>query len=429
MPKITGYNLREIIIGAALVIPEDPGEVEIAVTLKSYSDSMRSPSDLWDEFIVSSVSGENRWIEHCRGLISIQTPFKAVNVIDGESLKVTDQKLFSQMVVDYDRLCQKDIEVPGFYESISKLGLEYGETFACMTKARSGLSSCIGHITIPHTAAVMPKEYQFPFTVHPATLDSLFHTIFVALGAENMKDPAVPVSVEEIFVSSSIARMPGDELITYTSTKRKDNRSILASLTAFDGNHDISEPVVVIRGISCTTLEIAESQESPYEKQRRAYNFKWKPDIDTLSTGGLASLLQSAPSEDEMAMRRKVEVASFYLLKSAVEMVENEASSLTTTYQRELWEFLKNTVGETIERYTGSLSEQWITASEAEQIYLLDEISSYGPEGGVLRQIGQQLPNLLKGMFSRAQISEITLNFLLVLANAVRQAILTIILL
>ena len=401
MPTITGYNLREIVIGAALIIPENPGEVEIAVTLKSYSESIRSPSDLWDEFIVSSVSGDDRWTEHCRGLVSVQTPSKVVNVIDGESQKAADQSDLIEMIAGFDQKCEKDIEVPKFYETISKLGLEYGETFACMTKARSGPSSCIGRIRIPDTAAVMPKEYQFPFVVHPTTLDSLFHTIFVALSADDMKDPAVPVSVDEIFVSSGITCMPGHELVSYTSTEKKDNRSISASLTVLDASQDDQcEPVINIRGISCTTLEIAESKDAFKKNEFCAYNLEWKPDIDMLSPERLASLLKSAPAAGQINIRHKFEIAAFYLLKSLVDEMEKEASSITTVYQQDLWNFLRGVVETTIEKNIGSLSEQWLFASEAEQAVILDEVKSHGPEGSALYQVGKQLPRILRGMSS-----------------------------
>jgi hypothetical protein len=372
---------------------------------------MRSLSDLWDEFIVSSVSGDDRWTEHCRGLISVHTPSKVVNVIDGESQKARDQNDLVAMLADFNEKCQKDIEVLQFYETISKLGLEYGETFACMTKAHSGPSSCVGRITIPNTGAVMPKEYQFPFVVHPATLDSLFHTIFVALGTDNMKNPAVPVSVEEIFVSSGITCTPGHELVSYTSTEKKDNRSISASLTVLDPTQDSNcEPVISIRGISCTTLGRAESEDAS-ENQFSVYNFEWKPDVDMLSPEGLESLLKGSPAASQMNIRHKFEIAAFYLLKSVVNKVKEEASSLTNVYQQDLWNFLRGVVETTVEKNVGSLSEQWLSASETEQVFLLDEVKSHGPEGRAIYQVGKGLPEILRGKSNIQIISVLSLVF------------------
>lgn len=381
----------------------------MSVTLKSYSDSMTSPSDLWDEFIVSSVSGEDRWTEHCRGLIAIQTPPKSANVIDGEYQKADDRRKLVSMINEYDEKCQKNIDVAQFYQTIARLGLEYGETFACMSQARAGPNTCVGNITIPDTAAVMPQKFQFPFVIHPATLDSLFHTIFVSLDADEMKDPAVPVSVEEIYISNSITSTPGDKLVCYTSTQIKDPRTISASLTVLSAHQEAeSEPVITIRGINCTTLGVAEATDGSSESQSRAYNFDWKADIDMLSADGLAKLLGSPPVVRHINIRHKFEVAAFYLLKSVIDNMQNSLSAIKTPYQQSLWALLNGMVKKTIDDNKGSLSEIWISASEDEQNDLLDKVQSYGHEGRTLYHIGERLPSLLKGMISHHLLSSLT---------------------
>lgn len=397
--RITGFNLREVVIGAALVIPENPGEVEIAVTLKSYPESMKSPSDIWDEFIVSSVSPDDRWTEHCRGLVSVQTASKAVNVIDGNSQRVAEQGQLTAMTDKYKKICQKEVRIPQFYETIAKLGLEYGATFACMTEALSGPSSCIGRIKIPDTAAVMPKEHQFPFVMHPATLDALFHTIFVALGVDDMKDPAVPVSMEEMFIASNITNHVGHELVSYTTTEKKDNRSMSASLTVLSENQtEVNEPVIRIRGISCITLENSDTHDVATEKQFRGYNFDWKPDVDMLSHGSMNSASMSTPAMSNINIRHKFEVAAFYLLRSVVDTLKSEGASFTTTYQQDLWNTVNEAVQTTIANNSGSLSNQWISASEIEQTVLLRKVKAHGPEGRTLCHIGEKLHDLLTGM-------------------------------
>lgn len=400
--NITGFKLREISIGAALVIPEDPGEVEVAITLKSFSDSLRSPSDLWDEFVISSVSGEDRWTEHCRGLVSVQTPSKLTNIIDGQVQELAERQFYSDMIADYESKCDKDVDIPRFYEQVTKLGLEYGPTFACMTAARSASTSsfCIGHLKIPDTADVMPKNFQFPFVVHPATLDSIFHTIFVALSAATgeMKDPAVPISVEEIFVSEKISREPGHELVSYTSTEKKDHRYLSASLTVFsDSDSDKALPVISIRDITCASLEREGGQNPSDELQRRAYNLEWQPDVDLLSHQTLEEICQNPPTPDQINLRHKLEMAAFYLLKDVTDTFAKESESVRSTYQQELGSLFKSQVDAMIQKHTGKDSAEFISASDYEKQLILAEAKSSGPEGAFLCQIGEQLPSLLGG--------------------------------
>jgi hypothetical protein len=380
------------------VISENPGEVEVAITLKPYSESISSPSDLWDEFIISSLSGEDRWTEHCRGLVSVQTPAKVANVIDGESQKTSERSNVAAMIDNYNQNCPKEVKVPQFYETIAKLGLEYGETFACITEARSGPNLCIGRITIPDTAAVMPQQHEFPFVIHPTTLDSLFHTIFVALDADHMKDPAIPVSVDEIFVSSAITRIPGDQVVCYTSTEKKDSRSVLASLVVVEADaSDTNTPVVRIGGINCARLEVAESQDSSSENTCRAYNIIWKPDIDMALCGDLSMVLHGTQALDRINMQHKLEIAAFCSLKSLIHKMESELLNVTSVHQPELFGRLQNIVEKTTQGNMGSLSEDWILANEAEHTALLDELKSDKSGGQTLLRLFELLPGVLKG--------------------------------
>jgi acyl transferase domain-containing protein len=69
---VTGYELREITIGQAMIIPEESGEVESMLSLRPYADSSRTTSEIWDEFRISSAGDDGTWTEHCRGLISVK---------------------------------------------------------------------------------------------------------------------------------------------------------------------------------------------------------------------------------------------------------------------------------------------------------------------------------------------------------------------
>ena len=229
--NITGYRLREISVGSALIIPEQSGEVEILVTFKPYSESSRSASDVWDEFCVFSVTEDNSWTEHCRGLVSVVTPQKSANIINGDVQAAAEKKFHARIIAETEEKCVKVIDVKEFYRHLTDLGLEYGPTFANMNKARSARNLCVAEIVSPDTASVMPMNFQYPFILHPAMLDSMLHPIFVALSAEVglLQDPVVPVFLGEIFVSqdSLAARCH----INYVYLDKEKGRALRCSIT------------------------------------------------------------------------------------------------------------------------------------------------------------------------------------------------------
>ncbi|KAL7767174.1 hypothetical protein ACKLNR_001475 [Fusarium oxysporum f. sp. zingiberi] len=64
------------------------------------------------------------------------------------------------------------------YDTVETIGMRYGPTFRNMTELFAGPSASYGVISIPDTKAIMPMGFEYPFVVHPATLDSALHLLF-----------------------------------------------------------------------------------------------------------------------------------------------------------------------------------------------------------------------------------------------------------
>ncbi|KAH8804399.1 putative polyketide synthase [Xylogone sp. PMI_703] len=408
IPVITGYKLREVVIDSALIIPEDPGEVEVAITLKSFTDSIRNPSDMWDEFVISSVNADSRWTEHCRGLVSVVAPQKVVNIIDGQAQQIAEKQGYAELVASYEAKCRRNINIPQFYEQLTELGLEYGPTFANLKEAKAAPNACVGELEIPDTAAVMPYNFQFSFVIHPATLDALFHTIFVALSTANggvFKDPAVPVSAGEIFVSANITSSPGSKLATFTSTEQKDYRFMSASMTVFHETHKQQgefRPVIEIKDLTCATLAREGADNSANGQLTRAYNLAWKPSIDLLSEAEILELCSSSGSSEAKAnginARELLERAAYYLLKRAV--AGSAPSETGSTYAQNLWSFFKSQsrIASWKHAYDG-----WDQLFKADVDAFIERVVSSSNVGRFLGEIGGKLSKLLTGELSSAE--------------------------
>ena len=78
------YKLRDISIKSILLVPDDASGVETVFSLRPYNRTARASSDDWDDFRVFSYNDGGAWIEHCRGLISVEyDEHKACSDVEG----------------------------------------------------------------------------------------------------------------------------------------------------------------------------------------------------------------------------------------------------------------------------------------------------------------------------------------------------------
>ncbi|CAG8364717.1 unnamed protein product [Penicillium salamii] len=294
--EILGYQFREITISSALLIPETPGEAEVIITLKAFADSVRSPSNIWDEFSVSSVSSENRWTEHCRGLIAVQTPPKTTNLVNGPAHEDSTTSIDQDLVADFEVSCKKPVEAAAFYSSLREVGMQYGPSFANMQEVRSAPGRCISEVRIPNTRAVIPMQYERASVVHPATLDSIFQTYLPALAEQmgQLDRPVVPVGIENMFISNEFTRQPGDTLASYTSTTRKDNRYFSADMKIFEGSYEIRKrPVIHLEEMTMAALD-RDTADERSQPPSRAYRMKWAPEVELLSDSQIVDVVRQS---------------------------------------------------------------------------------------------------------------------------------------
>ncbi|EKG11419.1 Beta-ketoacyl synthase [Macrophomina phaseolina MS6] len=68
---ISGYRLRDIDILQALVIPEGDDGIEVQLSMRPCGDKAIYAKG-WKEFQIFSVTHDDKWSEHCRGLIRLE---------------------------------------------------------------------------------------------------------------------------------------------------------------------------------------------------------------------------------------------------------------------------------------------------------------------------------------------------------------------
>ncbi|KAF2464412.1 uncharacterized protein BDR25DRAFT_381212 [Lindgomyces ingoldianus] len=391
--QIVGYQFRDVHISSALVIPDEPGEVEVVITLKPFSESVRSPSSLWDEFCISSVSRENRWTEHCRGLIAVRTPSKTSNPVNGQAHDESEKAAYKELAETYDGICVNSTDVAEFYEHLHQIGMDYGPTFANICSIRSGRRECIAEIQIPDTAAGMPMQFEHDFVIHPAVVDSIFQTFLPVLEANlgNLQDAVIPVSIEDMYIAHGLTRQPGKTLNSYTATTPKDYRFTSATMTVFEGSYTSgSKPVVHVGEITLAALDRHEAGANDNTVPSRALNMNWAPEIDALTEQQVTAIC-TPPTATEASMPIQLNEAVLCLLWAALAKVPEQKSVSAGEYPYRLWKWMH------------SQAEQSKVSREDNAIGG-DEV--FGEVGPTVRRIAQILPDLLVGERSPADLGK-----------------------
>ena len=304
---------------------------------------------------------------------------------------------FTKAISEAEAKCTTNVNIIEFYQRLQRLGLNYGPTFANMTSARAAQNRSIGEITVSDTASVMPMNFQYPFVLHPSTLDSIFHPLFAAVAGDvgSLEDPMVPIFIEDIYLSHNICNEAGHRLTVYASTEKIDPRHTKASMLVADGSQNDSEPVVEINGLTCVTLAKDTLEISGTGSKRFAYNYQWKADVDLLTFHDVAELCADlGPQSEEQTWTRALEEVAFYYVEQALDAVPAISVPVMHPHHKSWWTRMSSLVRTVRAEHLGFLTDSGI-ANSIERVRLVDEVKNSGVEGDLLNHIGRNLPLIL----------------------------------
>ena len=342
--EISAFTLREITIGAALLVPEYQPEVETLITLRPYNEGTRSTSDFWDEFCIFSVTEDDSWTQHCRGLISVQKVSGYTEVDSGKQSRA-DLESYAQLINDSNAEPYTNISIKELYGNLREIGLDYGPTFANLSSIKALPNEAGGPIRITDTAAVMPENFEFPFILHPSTLDSCFHPLFSAIaGADGpLKVPMVPTYIEEISISGAITNKPGRELKIYANAQPADYRQHKVNMLVFEEPHETSQPAIHIRGLTCTKLSSDRDFQAGEVAKKLCYQMGWQADVDFMSSKQVEALCADIlPLSGEELRIEAIERAGYYCMEKALKTITAEEVEKFKDYHKKLYTCMKH---------------------------------------------------------------------------------------
>lgn len=123
---VSGFELRQLSVSKALVIPDDDISIEVNISLKRRKLGLGSDTGTWFEFSYYSCPDGNSFVEHASGLLQIQYS-KAATEVDG-GREARDEILAYQKHWDYKRpLCVNKVTQSSHYDFCDEQGLHFGK--------------------------------------------------------------------------------------------------------------------------------------------------------------------------------------------------------------------------------------------------------------------------------------------------------------
>lgn len=286
--RLRGITFQNLKFERGLVVPSRDQAVQTEVSLRP-DDSM---SSTWSFTVYSTVS-VGSWTKHCYGFLTLDYENGNRNRLGPSE---TEWRDFAAERQDIEQHASEELDMDSFYDDLESVGVEYGPTFRNVFQAAAvpGEYTACGSIAIPDTKSVMPSNFEFPHLIHPATMDAIFHLLFIAFtDGKPLEEAAVPYTLNHMYVSTNLPRGDGSVYTGYAKRLRTDGRETSGDLIVSD--EDWSAPKLIVRDFALRQVTSSRDASSlTSESARRVCaKLRWKEDFDFICD---PVALQGSPS-------------------------------------------------------------------------------------------------------------------------------------
>ncbi|EFX05061.1 polyketide synthase [Grosmannia clavigera kw1407] len=367
---VSGVRLRDVHFLLGLVVPDNADGVEIHTTLTPVSDQDQA----WQRFEVSSVTLDNRWTLHAKGLVRA------------------------------DKEGAVDDPAPPHPLSTYTRSPDPQDLFANLWDGRKPRSVC--EITVRHETSTDadPVEAAETTLLHPITLDAAIVSFYSALPSVGalQQDPKLPKSVKSMWVSSSISREMGSTLRCDTTLLHDDAQRGTADITVYEDQTD--NAVLTIQGIEMASLGrgsgamAQKTSDSQWRwEQELCSKLVWGPDLSLRRPLALAQLKQQfTPVELDVDRTRDLERLCVYFARETLQtLTQDDVAKLQQQQDSHLaryYTWLRELAAE-----KGDSSSP--TSSDEIQ-RLVASLQSKGIDGQLICHLGPLLPSILRNEVS-----------------------------
>ena len=407
--EVESYELRDIMIENALLIPKDEAGIETMLHLKPWRIGSQSDTANWREFSLFSRPGNSEWQRNCNGLISVKT--KATSnplFVNEETIRNLE---FARRFKDAEEKCDKSEAPLNFYEGLETLGLQLGPMFRNFTDVSRGDYRMVATSKIAPVRNTMPHNYMHDHLIHPITLDNIIHMVLHSdrRADEKMKIIKIPTFIGNLSVSAHIPNEAGSTLKGFSVCD-------YLGINDFEGSVYVSDekwekPFVTFERLRCTEVESGGKDSGANkvaEIRKLAGKLVWKEDIEHVDRADVKTVCARAvPEQDAISSEviDDLEVAAFIYMKRVLKEISKSDAVNFESHNRKLYEFIEQ-VSQSVQ--SGSVDHissvnhhsaaiDWLHMKPEFEQKVLDRVASSSIDGKLLCQHGEQLVPILKG--------------------------------
>ncbi|KAI1378022.1 hypothetical protein F4677DRAFT_458752 [Hypoxylon crocopeplum] len=329
--EVVGFAFKNVTFHSVFKIPGGTLGVEASLHMKPRAQrDGNAKGNAWYDFRVYTFDSDTReWQQKCYGTIQI---IYALEDQDGLNTGREFQQWQKEKRHGYIRTrqrCTIKADLNRIYDAFGDLGYGYGPPFrAILVLAHDGNDSAVAEVqTYRHPN--QPENH----VIHPATLDCIFQTMFMATvagGTERLR-LAVPSHFEHLWVSNKGLNYPDSDRIKVSATARRTGmREARASITAFDqvGDHVLLE----IKGLR--TSDVASDHQVVADDEDQTdlcHNLYWKPDLDLMAAEQVLSYCNSlnptSASAEPVSFFNEVDFLVTAYIRRALNSLESEGNN------------------------------------------------------------------------------------------------------
>lgn len=390
--SILGFQLRDIDIQQALVIPSGSEGIEVHVSLRPVSEKAIGTQG-WKEFQILSASLDNSWTLHSSGLITV-----ALQAQEDETVAVTSrtQSLRTPMP-SYARA----VDPAEIYAGMRDVGIYHGPVFQNLTSVHVAEQRSVSTVTTADIAAVMPARHYEQHVLHPTTLDTVFVSAYAALMGTNTRqsDPKVPKTIKNLWISNDSTREVGHAFRSYAQVISADSKSFQSNVCVVDDTDSPGMPqmpFISLEGLVCQSLGAALPRELDSSVDDICSTLAWVPDFSFVDVGRLSKKLSLPIDPQEAEIIMDLRRACFHYSDDAISNLSMADIQQLEWHHKRFFTWMKLQIALALSNDLGEGSSEWHKDSLDTKQALLERVRTASVNGEVVVRLGPQIGSMLR---------------------------------